>query len=49
MLISLTLTNFGKVEQATMTFDRGMTAIREPMRAGKSTRYNAIMYAFFGG
>ena len=48
MLISLTLTNFGKVEQATMTFDRGMTAIRGANEAGKSTRYNAIMYAFFG-
>jgi len=48
VLISLQLTNFRKCTDATTTFLPGMNVLRGSNEVGKSTKIQAIMYAFFG-
>jgi len=48
MIKSLELTNFKKVEQARMEFTPGLNVIRGANEASKSTRFEAIGYAFYG-
>jgi DNA repair exonuclease SbcCD ATPase subunit len=44
----LRLVNFKKVEDDTMVFGKGLTALRGANESSKSTRFQAIVYAFFG-
>ena len=48
MIKTLSLTNFKKHENLTLTFSEGLTAIKGSNEAGKSTIYHAILYALFG-
>lgn len=48
MIIRLKLTNFKKVEDDTMVFRPGLTALKGANESSKTTRFHAIVYAFFG-
>ena len=48
MLNTLTVKNFGKLEDFTVTFTAGLNAIRAANEQGKSTLLKAICYAFWG-
>lgn len=48
MIKSLSLTCFGKHEQATFNFSEGTTVWRGANESGKSTALNALAYALFG-
>ena len=48
MLRTLTLKNFRKHEDAEFNFQDGLTVVRGPSEAGKSTLGEAVLYALFG-
>lgn len=48
MFESIQTTNFRKLRDTRVTFDKGLTAIRAANESGKSTLLEAIAYALFG-
>jgi len=48
MITRLEMVNFKRHESLTLNFEAGLVALRGANEAGKSTAYNAIVYAMFG-
>lgn len=48
MIIDLELTNFKQHERLSLSFKEGLTGLRGPNEAGKSSVFHAVNYGFFG-